>query len=564
MKSKVYLVFALVLTIAMLAATACAPAENTAAPTQKSTTAAGTTQTTAAEREPVTFTVAGILPVSWNDYPESLTAKYIQDNFGITFEVIDITANKDALMASGNLPDCFIIESHEIMPLIESGFILPLDDLIAGYGPHIFPNEDVMEFQRDALNDGEHIYGLTGYYKEAQMPGLGTATWGLNVDWQRYADLGYPEINADMDEIYQLLVDMVALKPQTDAGLPVYGSSYPIIEMRGYSLYACNVLGEYPLQAYISVDTATGELTELYTDIEGPMWELNRLYFKLNQKGLLDPDSLVGDYDADSLKASNDQYVSCFYHDILGNANTLLANEGVADGYQFLPLKGMSLWGGADFTYGNRNMRCFGKNIENPERLMEFLDFIYTPEGKRVVVSGLEGETYNYVDGVPTLTDEVSAAYMAGGDTWASYGLNRFNAGVEFVCTDGYGTNLFNELDFLKRNMTPMQQSVEEHYGMSMRERAEKMFADGEVSDQSTVNMRVNNSISSLPDDLNQKLNNINTIMVEGLVQCALAADEATYESLRASLIAEVQEMGIDEIYDWYIAKYNELSELYK
>jgi putative aldouronate transport system substrate-binding protein len=565
-KLKLSLVFVLTLSIAILVMAGCTPSSSTP-PKQDPTSSPGQTEGVdpdTAAKPPVIFTVSSILPVSWNDYPDSITAKFIKDKFGITFNVVDISENKDALMAVGNLPDCFIIESHEVMPLIESGFILPLDDLLAEYGPHIFPNEDIMNFQREALNDGKHIYGLTGYYVEALSPGLSTGTWGLNVDWERYAELGYPEINADVDEIYQLIVDMVELKTKTDDGLPVYAMDYPGSDMRMQSLYTCNVLGHYPLQSFASFNCATGEIINLYTDINGPLWEINRLYFKLNQAGLFDPDSLSGSFDGASLKASNGQYVAGLYHDILANANRLKANEGVAGGFQFIPLKGMSIWGGADFSYGNRNLRCFSKNIENPERLMEFLDFIYTPEGKRVVVSGEEGVTWNYVNGVPTLTEEVAQAYLAGGEEWNKYGLNKFNAGTDVKCADGYGTNLFNELEFLKRYQTPLQKSVENHYGMSMAERVAQLFEKGEVTDQSTVNMRVNNSISALPDDLNQVLNNIDVVMGEGIVECLLAPDEATYNTLRDNLIERIKEMGMDDVFNWYITNYNELAEKYK
>ena len=124
------------------------------------------------DREPITITVSTILPQKWNDYPDNSVAKYIREKFGITIEVIDISERKEALMASGDLPDIFIIESNEVLPLIESGFILPLDDLLAKYDAAQYfypPNkiEEVMDFQRREIFKSDHIYGLTGGYSEA-------------------------------------------------------------------------------------------------------------------------------------------------------------------------------------------------------------------------------------------------------------------------------------------------------------------------------------------------------------------------------------------------------------
>ncbi len=66
-----------------------------------------------------------------------------------------------------------------------------------------------MDYQRKELFDGEHIYSLTRFYVEGTAGSLWTQTWGLNVDRERYAQLGYPEVKADMDFIYQVLVDIL-------------------------------------------------------------------------------------------------------------------------------------------------------------------------------------------------------------------------------------------------------------------------------------------------------------------------------------------------------------------
>lgn len=136
---------------------------------------AGETQ----DREPITITVATILPQQWNDYPDNSVAKYIYDKFGITIEVVDISERKEALMASGDLPDIFIIEANEVVPLIESGFILPLDDLIEKYNAaqYLFPPtkiEEVMDFQRREVFHSDQIYGIMGYSEAGPDASLGT------------------------------------------------------------------------------------------------------------------------------------------------------------------------------------------------------------------------------------------------------------------------------------------------------------------------------------------------------------------------------------------------------
>ena len=299
------------------------------------------------DREPITITVSTILPQKWNDYPDNSVAKYIREKFGITIEVIDISERKEALMASGDLPDIFIIESNEVLPLIESGFILPLDDLLAKYDAAQYfypPNkiEEVMDFQRREIFKSDHIYGLTGGYSEAGPDAsLLTQQWGLNVDWERYGQVGYPELEADVDQVYQLLVDMVNVKPTTDDGLPVYAIAYPTIEMRGQSLYHTYSLGYFPLTSYMAIDCKTKEMSMLYTDPASANWQYNHMYWKLNQAGLLDQDSFLQDFDTDSLKAVNGQYVATLYHDITGNATAMKASQGIPGGVPIYSFKGL-------------------------------------------------------------------------------------------------------------------------------------------------------------------------------------------------------------------------------
>lgn len=517
------------------------------------------------ELEPITITVAGVIPNQWNDYPDNAQAKYIREKFGITIEVIDISERKEALMASGDLPDVFIIESDEVASLVDSGFILPLDDLLAEYGTHIFPSEDIMDYQREELFDGEHIYGLTQFYVEGLEGSLLTQTWGLNVDWERYAELGYPEVKADVDSIYQVLVDMVALNPTTEDGLPVYAIAYPTIEMRGRSLYGSSPLGYYSSNNFTGINCWNGELSLLYTDPNSFLWQFEHMYWKLNQDGLLDPDSFLMDFDSDSLKAVNGQYVATLYHDITGNATRNKAAEGIAGGFQYIPMEGSCVWTGADFTYGTRNLRCISANAEHPERIMQLLDWAYTPEGARIINSGIEGETWNYEDGVPVLTDEACEAYQQMDERYYETGLAfRWNGGYRGDAEDGYNVNLFSEMDYLQKNETALEKSVKDHYGMSMVEKVEQMIDDGKLCTQGTADMRVVNALGTLPDDLQRILNEVDVTMNEGLVQCVMAEDEETFFAMRDDLIAKIKDMGMDQVNDWFVENYNELTEKYK
>lgn len=514
------------------------------------------------EREVVTFHVSGILSSKWNDYPDNALAQYLKERFGVQFEVIDMGDRKDAMMASGDLPDMFIIEANEIAPLISAQFLCPLDDLLAEYGPDIYPTEDILQFARDSIGDGERVYGILARYIEDC--GQWTHQWGLNVDWARYKELGCPEVQASVDDIYQVMKKMVELKPTTDDGLPVYATAYPTIEMRGRSLYASSPLGYYSANNFAAINCNTGELELLYTNPDSFLWQFEHMYWQLNQDGLLDPDSFMMDYDANSLKAVNGQYVATLYHDITMNYTNLMAEEGKAAGFQYIPIEGSCAWTGADFTYGARNVRCISAKCEHPERLIEVWNWLSTPEGGRIAGSGFENETWKYVDGVPTLTPEAIEAYQTRNEYYYTSGMGfEWNSAYNGVTNDGHKANLFEDSTYRLQNLTAMELDVQKTYGKIMDDIVHEMIDEGKMCTQGTPNMRVINALSILPDDMQRILNEVDAILNEGMVQCVMAPTEEEFYATRDALIAQITDMGMEQVNDWFKSNYDELMKKY-
>lgn len=585
MKKSIKKLFAIMLAAAMaVSLTACGgsgeqsseqPKESQASSggnTNESKESSGSAET---DREPITLNVATIVSMSWNDYSDNTVAEYIRDKFGITFNVQDISGNKEALMASGDLPDIFIIEADEVLPLIQSGFIMPLDELMEKHDATscFFPPaklEETMDFQRKNVFQSDHIYGIMGYDYGGLGASLGTQQWGLNVDWERYSQLGYPELDADVDQIYKLLVDMVNLNPTTDNGLQVYAIAYPTIGMRGNSLYSGHSLGYYPITDYAHVNCKTQEISLIYTDPESDIWQYNHMYWKLHQDGLLDPDSInanpENEFDNNSLKAVNGQYVATLYHDITGNATATKASEGVAGGFEFIPLKGCTVDGTFEISEENLgkgvgNLRCISSKTKYADRIMEFMKWWYTPEGSRILATGVEGDTWNYVDGVPTLTEEAKVAKYEGqsNDYYFSSGIRfGWNGGTGEPHPDGYSVNLFDEQSYLLEYASAMEKDVAAHYGMTMTEKVIEMHDKGELYDHDFLNGNATAAVNTLPDDLQRILNTVDTQMYEGMTACITEAKtEEEYFQMRDDLIKAVKETGMDKVNEWFLTTYN-------
>ncbi|MBQ2533471.1 MAG: extracellular solute-binding protein, partial [Lachnospiraceae bacterium] len=62
-----------------------------------------------------------------------------------------------------------------------------------------------------------------------------------------------------------------------------------------------------------------------------------------------------------------------------------------------LPVNGISGW----------TLTLISKNCKDPERAIQFIDYLMSEHGQKLVYLGVEGETYDMVDGVPVLKPEI-------------------------------------------------------------------------------------------------------------------------------------------------------------
>ena len=62
-----------------------------------------------------------------------------------------------------------------------------------------------------------------------------------------------------------------------------------------------------------------------------------------------------------------------------------------------------------DAEVNNGNSACIGGDVDNIEVLLKYLDYWWTDEGRTLVTYGIEGKTFEYVDGKPQYTEMMYA-----------------------------------------------------------------------------------------------------------------------------------------------------------
>ena len=502
------------------------------------------------------------------DHPDTHVTQAMADEIGVRINIIEADADKyNVYMASGDGFDLILSPTTNFSQLIQGGVVIPMDDLLAQYGEDINANiPDTVAFSKDNWSDGKgELYFLPcqiGVDSQGVYQGLGPLT-----RWDYYSEMGYPEIN-NIDEWLDMLAEMQKAHPETDDGLPVYGVS--MFADWGVWCY------KYPLACYYGYNELSGAATGLYKpstmeyscllEEDGLFWKSVDYYFKANQKGILDPDAFITNYDDFTAKASNGQLLTGPAMWAMGDFDSSHSTEAV--GFEVIPTNWAYQWGGTNYTAGWVD-KCFGISAKcpNPEKAMAYLNYIYSYDGCRLLYSGIEGEDYTVENGVPALTQESIDLYLAGGDPWKESGLgfDRNITGLGNYTAhpdDGKTLDLFVDPSIYGQMLTECKKDFSAHYGVSYPDEIFQQYREKyDVYDQGNTDAFAVALVPSAPDNITRIEASLNEAAISAASKLILAKDQAEFDSLKADTIAEFESIGIQEVIDWYTTEWNNAVE---
>ncbi len=336
-------------------------------------------------------------------------AKELEARTGVKIDLVSPTGNpaeKLSLMLAGqNYPDIVLMDrgSDIVNQYIEAGALVNLSDYLDQ-----MPN--VVAMYGDTLNktrysDGNNYY-LSNWYGYDPDPVNGFICrydYMIETVGQERADSSEPFTYSEMLEV---LKKFKAAHPETSnavvLGAPSSGS------INGTFAGMNNI---YP---YYVTDG------KLYFSVRDPAFitaihQMNELY----REGLLDPEWTSNTQELRNQKLSNDGafcYVGAYWDTwtpsaalmATGNANAeYLAYKVVADDAASadLPLAGRSSlgWDAIAIT----------KNCKNVEAAVKFIDYCASQEGQDLLLWGIQGDTWDFVDGVRTPLGGIVEKYQA-------------------------------------------------------------------------------------------------------------------------------------------------------
>jgi multiple sugar transport system substrate-binding protein/putative aldouronate transport system substrate-binding protein len=237
-------------------------------------------------------------------------------------------------------------------------------------------------------------------------------TWDLRYDL--YKQIGSPKINT-LDDLVTVLEKMKKANPKDDNGNPTYGVSLFNDWDGNMVMYVKSTATAY--YGYDEFDFGLYDpATQKYHDVlekNGPYLTALKFYNKLNQKGLVDPDSQTQKYGGQSEKFQNGAaFFTVFNWMGSGTYNSdahLKAGKGM---FPIAPVSAVPIAYGQNIYGGNR-IWSIGSKTQYPELCMAILNWLSTPEGFLTSQWGPKGVVWDYDKNGKTYLTELGKKTVA-------------------------------------------------------------------------------------------------------------------------------------------------------
>ncbi|MBD0378526.1 ABC transporter substrate-binding protein [Paenibacillus sedimenti] len=499
-------------------------------------------------------------------------AKVIKDKFNIKLNIIGGGGQqKEATMlASGDLGDIQV--AVNIKDAIKAGLLLDWnkDGLLDKYGQDIKKYAgQALEANSKQFGGGTAIYGIGQNVGSGSGPSDGANTnIGPMLRWDLYQKLGSPEIKT-LDDYLTVLKQMQQLSPKSDSGKPTYGFSLWSDWDSVNSLNAKVMASFYGYAEGDGFNTADLILTKAneakwqgLLDDNGYYMKGLKFFFDANKMGLLDPDSLTQKYADVSNKYKDGQILFSQFSWASSSYNTP-EHTSAGKGFAFVPFADEQMYTSGYSPYGGTWHWTIGAKTKYPERVMQFLNWLYTPEGIQVSAAGPKGLTWDIKDGKPTLTEFGYKALTGSVNMPDEYGGGVFSDGGNQANNRTINTSMTNPetgepydytmwTSYLNHNPDPVTKSWRDAMGaLTMKDYVVKknkaIVAPAYLSTQAPA---------TEPANIKQKHSEVGKVIKEYSWKIMFAKDDNEFNSLKQQMITKAKGLGYDEVVKWQAEQY--------
>lgn len=330
---------------------------------------------------------------------EDLTIAELQKRTNIYFKIISIDSGYwdkyKVMLASNNMPDLVFTTVSDAKRYGIDGLFIPLDELLERHGSNILRaiEEEGIEDDMRAL-DGK-IYFLPKISLQQPEPFM------VRQDWLEKYDLEIPQT---LEDFYNMLHVFKEKDPAGNGQTIPYGSHMfndPSICYLNAFYRAFTVDQDFMIKG----DRMVWGPAQI--EMKQAMKYLNRLY----SEGLLDNEAPILAKKQWEKQVSAGRVGMIVYSSVRTDYFTRIFREtdpgarmigippptGIDDKKHVAPMPRFS----TDFCM------AVTKDSAHAELIVQFFDYVFSPEGRMIVSYGVEGDTYEMLDGKPVFTEKM-------------------------------------------------------------------------------------------------------------------------------------------------------------
>lgn len=341
---------------------------------------------------------------------ENAVSQKITEETGVNIHFITPIGNENekfnALIASDTLPDIITLGWWEpqLEEMIKGDMVYALNELAREYEPYFFDVMDQQVYDWYKKEDGN----LYCYPNSTYTP----------QDYETHDDIGSNQTFLVRKDIYEAIgsPDMTtpegfceAVRKAAEAFPTVEGEPLIPIGAHVFDRTGCASFDQY-LQNFLAIPyEKDGEYYDRDTDPDYIRWL--KTFRQLGEEGYLKEDIFIDQRTQMEEKMAQGRYFCMIYQrtDMEAQQKILYAKnpesiymavdgpKNAAGDDPMLPGAGLNGW----------TVTLISKNCRRPDRAIEILAYLMSEHGQKMTYLGVEGVTYDVIDGMPVIKPEV-------------------------------------------------------------------------------------------------------------------------------------------------------------
>ncbi len=510
----------------------------------------------------------------------------VKDKFNMRLNIIapNRSYNGDVLQevraASGNVGDLIIFtgEGGALSDMIQAGLLYDMSEDLQGKEIQKY-GDAITALNASAGTDGVYaIPSSISTLSPLEPQSILEPTYSPYVRWDIYSAIGYPELKT-LEDLLPVLKKMQEASPVSDSGKPTYGFSFFKEwddNMMNAAKQPCCFYG-YDEEGFVLAKADSSEYQDILADDSIYMRVLH-FFFEANQMGLIDPDSQIQNYSEVFDKYADGQVLFSpwpFLGQSAYNSEEHL-NEG--KGFMVANIQDMQVYEYGCANEGtSKTVIGIGSDAQDPERLADFIDWLYSDEGvyanqaqPNAGTAGPLGICWERKSDGPVLTE---------------YGEKTFLQRENVLFPNGEYEGGFQE-GVSMLNYTPVLLKQTDSYGYpysytlwdSERQRSKSLLEQRWSSYMNATDsmdyLEKNNKLQISPvvsytaaeegAEIKEIRKACKRLITEGSWKMVFAADEEQFQSLKEEMQTNCRALGYDKVYQYDLQSATEKGELKK